>query len=254
RVPDIAAFLPGPDPASTGGVLLLHGQEFHSSYWGHIGLLGLRRLILPGYNAYPFTAVASPWPHNAAVADLAHAQGGVVGDVHPFDSDVEPSRDEGLTNELVVDAALGKVDYYEAVGFSDHLSTAAVWYRLLDCGLRIPAGAGTDAMTNYASLRGPVGLNRVYVRTDGVVDHGRFLAGLRAGRTFATNGPLLELAVRPRGAQAWTEPGETIALGRGRHELEARVWLRSIVPLDRLEVVGNGAVVASVPLTGDRTS
>jgi hypothetical protein len=149
-----------------------------------------------------------------------------------------------------VDAALGKVDYYEAVGFSDHLASSRFWYRLLNCGFRIPAGAGTDAMTNYASL----GLNRVYVRTDGAVDHGRFLAGLRAGRTFATNGPLVELAVRPRGTQDWSGPGDTIALGRGRPELEARVWLRSIVPLERLEVVVNGAVAASVPLTGDRSS
>jgi len=184
RVPDIAAFLHGVDPASTGGVLLLHGEEFHSSYWGHLGLLALRRLILPGYTAYPFTAVASPWPNNAAVADLAHEQGGVVGYVHPFESDIDPSRDERLTNELVLDAALGMVDYYEAVGFSDHLSTAAVWYRLLDCGLRLPAGAGTDAMANYASLRGPVGMNRVYVKAEGVLSRESFLAGLKAGRTL----------------------------------------------------------------------
>src|SRR2546426_8750733 len=159
-VPDVAAFLPGPDAASSGGVLLLHGEEFHSSYWGHIGLLGIQRLILPGYNAYPFTAVASPWPNNAAVADLAHAQGGVVGYVHPFDSDVDPSRDERLTNELVVDAALGKVDYYEAVGFSDHLSTAAVWYRLLDCGLRLPGGGGDGRVGDEPAPRRPGGMNR----------------------------------------------------------------------------------------------
>jgi TolB protein len=237
RVPDIAAFLPGPDPASTGGVLLLHGEEFHSSYWGHLGLLALRQLILPGYTAYPFTAVASPWPNNAAVADLAHAQGGVVGYVHPFDSDVDPSRDERLTNELVVDAALGKVDYYEAVGFSDHLSTAAVWYRLLDCGLRLPAGAGTDAMANYASLRGPVGMNRVYVKAQGALNRESFLAGLKAGRTFATNGPLVGLQLGK------AEPGNTVELPAGS-TLEYRAWLRSNVPIAKLEVIWNGQVAA----------
>ena len=45
-----------------------------------------------------------------------------------------------------------------------------MWYRLLECGLQIPAGAGTDAMANYASLRGPVGLNRVYVPATGHAD------------------------------------------------------------------------------------
>ena len=237
RVPDIAAFLPGPDPASTGGVLLLHGEEFHSSYWGHLGLLALRRPILPGYTAYPFTAVASPWPDNAAVADLAHAQGGVVGYVHPFDSDVDPSRDERLTNELVLDAALGKVDYYEAVGFSDHLGTAAVWYRLLDCGLRLPAGAGTDAMANYASLRGPVGMNRVYVQAQGTLTRESFLAGLKAGKTFATNGPLLGLRVGKAG------PGDSLDLPKSS-ALPYQAWLRSNVPVAKLEVVWNGQVAA----------
>ena len=43
---------------------------------------------------------------------------------------------------LPADAAHGKVDYLEVIGFSDHNSTAAVWYRLLNPGLRIPAGGG----------------------------------------------------------------------------------------------------------------
>ena len=257
RVPDFTYFTGGLDPASTAETILRHDQEFHTSFWGHLGLLGLTsHVLVPGYAGYVNTAAASLYPTNAEVADLARAQGAIAGYVHPLDWDPVGVRSaEGsLIAGLPVDAALGKVDYYEAIGFSDHQASSRFWYRLLNCGFRIPAGAGTDAMTNYASPRGPVGLNRVYVRTAGIVDHGRFLTGLRAGRTFATNGPLLELAVRARGTPAWSEPGDTVTLGPGRHELEARVWLRSIVPLDRLEVVGNGAVVAQVPLTGDRTS
>ena len=37
RIPDIAYFSTKPDPASTATNLLLHGQEFHTSYWGHLG-------------------------------------------------------------------------------------------------------------------------------------------------------------------------------------------------------------------------
>ena len=127
------------------------------------------------------------------ILDLAHAQGGVAGYVHPFDSVPDPlDAEQSLTHEIPVDVALGKVDYYEAVGFNvDPFATQTVWYRLLNCGFRIPTGAGTDAMTNYASLRGPVGLNRVYVKTPAPLDHRRFLEALVAGRTFATNGPLL---------------------------------------------------------------
>ena len=77
RIPDIAYFSPQIDSASTGEQLLFHGQEFHTSYWGHLGLLNLtRNFLLPGYAAYPNTAAASLYPANANVADMAHAQGG----------------------------------------------------------------------------------------------------------------------------------------------------------------------------------
>ena len=36
RIPDMAYFSPQLDPASTADHLLLHGQEFHTSYWGHL--------------------------------------------------------------------------------------------------------------------------------------------------------------------------------------------------------------------------
>jgi TolB protein len=163
RIPDMAYFSPQLDPASTADHLLLHGQEFHTSYWGHLGLLNLtRNFILPGYAAYPNTAAASLYPTNANVADMAHEQGALVGYVHPFDSLPDPAKDASLTAELPADVALGKVDYIEVLGFSDHKSTAEVWYKLLNCGFRLPTAAGTDFMGNYASLRGPVGLNRVY--------------------------------------------------------------------------------------------
>ncbi len=231
---------------STSSLLILHGQEFHTSYWGHLSILNLtHHLLLPGYAAYPFTAASSPYPHNAAIADLAHLQHALVGYAHPFDEDVDPGQAQALTNELPVDAALGKVDYYEAVGFSDHKSTNAIWYRLLDCGLRVPAGAGTDAMANYASLRGPVGMNRVYVPSTGPLTAERFLAGLKAGRGVATNGALLHLKVgdaSPGDSVEMTDPGP----------LEYHAALQANFPTDHLELVMNGAVVArlNVDATG----
>src|SRR5258705_181957 len=79
---------------------------------------------------------------NAAVYDMAHAQGAMMGAVHPFDAVPDPlvKPAQRITDELPVDVALGKLDYMEIVGFSDHRSTAAVWYRLLNLGFRIPAG------------------------------------------------------------------------------------------------------------------
>jgi hypothetical protein len=251
RIPDVAYFDRGrPDPASTADVTIVHGQEFHTGLWGHLGLIGLREhLLLPDYAAFANSAAASPAPTNSTVADLARAQGALVGYVHPFDTLPDPANAaEPLANELPVGVALGKVDYYEVVGFSDHAASAEVWYRLLNCGFRIPAGAGTDAMANFASLRGPVGMCRVYAKAGRAPERARWLEAIRAGRTFATNGPLVELTVAGR------EPGDEVRLPAGRHELEVRARVRSIVPVERVEVVANGKVVATLPLSPDRTS
>jgi hypothetical protein len=242
RVPEAMRAV-GLDPVSSRTTLIVNDQEYHTSFWGHTGLLGLQRhVILPGYAAYAHTAAASLAPTNLSVFEQARTQGGVAGYVHPFDEFPEPSNQKTpLTNELPVDVAHGRVDYMEIVAFSDHLSTARVWYRLLNCGFRLPAGAGTDAMTNYASLRGPVGMNRVYVRGKGPLTHGAFLAGLKAGRTFATNGPLVDLTLDGHGI------GDELRLAApGRMRL--RATLRSFVPVDRFELVANGEVVAAFAL------
>ena len=250
RVPDIAYFTDRPAPPWTDGALIVTGQEYHTSYWGHTGILGPRdHFLLPPYAAYVDTPAASLYPDNTTVFDMAHEQGALTGYVHPFDATPDPANTgQPLTHDLPVGAALGKVDYFEVVGFSNHLVTSGIWYRLLDCGFRLPAGAGTDAMANFASLRGPVGMNRVYVRTGVRPDHARWLAGIRAGRTFATNGPLLEFTLGGK------QIGDELRLPAASAAVRLTAVLRSIVPVDHLQVVGNGEVVAELPLGGDRTS
>jgi hypothetical protein len=261
RIPDYDYFSPEPDPASTPAVLLSHGQEYHTSYWGHLGLLGLNdHFLLPGYAAYANTAAASLYPTNAAVADLAHAQSALVGYVHPYDHVPDPAHDATLTSELPVDVALGKVDYYEVVGFSDnHRATAEVWHRLLNCGFRVSAAGGTDAMANFASLHGPVGLYRVFVQ-DGTHDpndsgpaalHSRlknWLQALKSGHSMATNSALLGLEVDGK------PPGSEIELPAGGAKIHVQGFMRSIVPIDHLQVVQQGKVIRELPLRGDRRS
>ena len=244
RVPDIG-YPVGRDPASTPNTLIIHSQEFHTSYWGHLGLLGLSDQVLtPDFSAYQHTALASPYPHNGVVSDLAHAQGALVGYVHPFDWDIDPPKEKSLTNELPADVAHGKVDYMEIVGFSDHKSTASIWYRLLNLGFKVPAGAGTDAMANYASLRGPVGMNRVFVETNDLSPEA-IKAALKESRTFASNGPLLGLEVDGK------HPGGTISRSAPA-KLHYRVALRSPVGIQHLELVQNGRVVKAFSLASNR--
>jgi hypothetical protein len=246
RVPDIGYFRPDPDPASGDGVLILQAQEYHTSFWGHLGLLNLSdHLLTPGFAAYQNTALASPYPDNGAIADLAHAQGALVGYVHPFDWDIDPAKEKSLSNELPADVANGKVDYIEIVGFSDHKATANIWYRLLNLGYRLPAGAGTDAMANYAALRGPVGMNRVFLDTGGQTTPAALKAALKAGQTFASNGPLLGLELDGK------RPGDTISRA-APGKVGYRIALRSPVAVDHLELVQNGKVVKAFSLAGDR--
>jgi hypothetical protein len=244
RFPDIAFNGKQLDSASQANALVVHGQEYHTSYWGHLGLLDISGgVILPGYVGYPNTAASSLFPMNADVADIAHARGALVGYVHPFDDYPEPilKPHETLTMELPVDVALGKVDYLEVLGFSDHRSTAHVWYQLLNLGFRIPAAGGTDAMANYASLRGPVGMNRVYARVPaGEVKPEEWMAALKAGRSFATNGPLLGFTLGGAGI------GDELKFDAGQQRVKFSVRLRSIVAVEHLELVCNGRVVRSL--------
>lgn len=244
RVPDIDYFSGEPDAASATGPLILHQQEFHTSFWGHLGLLGLdSHLLVPDYSAYPYTAAASLYPDNVTVAELAREQGALVGYVHPFDAPApDPAAPGRLSNQLPVNAALDLVDYYEVVGFADHRTSAAVWYRLLNCGVRIAAAGGTDAMANYASLRGPVGMNRTYVRSGAggeppAARRDAWLQALGSGASIATNGPLLGLTVNGAG------PGGDLELGADAGPLRVQGFLRSAVPVEHLELVHNGEVV-----------
>jgi Tol biopolymer transport system component len=247
RIPDITYFSTKPDPASTNTNLLLHGQEYHTSYWGHLGILNLtRNFLLPGYAGYPNTAAASLFPANAIIADMGHEQKALVGYAHPFETASDPMKD---ARELPVDVALGKLDYIEVMGFADHQLTAEIWYRLLNCGFHLPAGAGTDAMANFASLRGPIGLNRVYVNIPaGPLNIDLWLDSLKHGHTFASNAPLLGFTLGGR------QPGDELRLPAGENKVKFTAWLRSFVPVDHLQVVCNGELARDLKLKSDRDS
>jgi Tol biopolymer transport system component len=253
RFPDVE-FLDLPESrCGNPDVLIAQGQEFHTSYWGHRGILRLNdHLLLPGYAGYPNTAAASLYPMNADVYDMAHEQGALVGAVHPFDTVPDPfvKPAQRIIDELPVDVALGKLDYMEIVGFSDHKSTAEVWYKLLNLGFKLPAGAGTDATTNYAApIRGQVGFDRLYVWTPvwpASID--TWMDALKQGRTFATNGPLIEFTMGGKMV------GSELKFDRPQTAVPFTAKLRSIVPVDHLEVVCNGKVVQILPTDAAKES
>ena len=256
RIPNIGEFSPTPIRRDGSNAVIAQAQEFHTSIWGHLGILGLDdHILLADYVGYPKTAVASLYPDNATVANLARQQNALVGYVHPFDPPApDPAAEGRFSHSLPADVALGLVDYLEVVGFSDHRVTEGVWHRLLNCGFRIPAAGGTDAMSNYASMRGPVGLDRTYVdlgpdAPDAAADMTRaWLDALKAGKSFATNSALLDLTVEGEG------PGAELKLKKGAHHLKFKARMASIAAMKSLDVIVNGEIGASLPISSDGMS
>jgi hypothetical protein len=76
----------------------------------------------------------------------------------------------------------------------------------------------------------------VFVQVGAKFNYESWLAGLRAGRTFISNGPLLQLEVNAAG------PGSVVE-SKGPLRVSARALSR--VPFERLEIVCDGEVVAS---------
>ncbi len=108
--------------------------------------------------------------------------------MHPYSG--EPSlREYRGAREFPVNVALRNVDYFDLMCiWSDEYFSEQVWYRTLNLGFRVPASAGSDAMTDY--WRHPaIGTVRVYVKTGSPLDYGAWIQGLREGRSFVTSGP-----------------------------------------------------------------
>ena len=97
--------------------------------------------------------------------------------------------------EIAADIVTGKIDAIETQALAPGLDDPAVleWYRFLDLGYRLPIVAGTDKM----SAEVPVGAVRTYAHlaTDDPLTFDAWAAAVRAGRTFVTSGPILELTV-----------------------------------------------------------
>ena len=115
--------------------------------------------------------------------------------------------------------------------------TQEIYYHLLNCGLRLPPSAGSAS----GVLPNPVGHNRVYVHVGKELTWGKWWDGLKAGRSFVTNGPLLR--VRANGelpGHVFTAPtGKAVAV-EVKGELATREKVRF------LEVIKDGEVERKV--------
>ncbi len=161
-----------------------------------------------------FEAVAA----QGGISGFAHAAGGLLGTI------------EGMT----IQAAFGLLDFGEVMQSSE-IGTD-VWFALLNLGFRIAPAAGTD----YPYLDNP-GAVRGYVETGDAKSADAWFAGLEAGRTFVTNGPLLEMALNGVGigSEVRVQAGDTLKFAT------SAALNPDIGTLVRLELIRHGEVIAS---------
>lgn len=224
RIPDVSHFTGAIDKVSTATRILFHSQEYHPPFWGHAAYLNLKQhLVIPDYVGYQNTVVDSIFPTNTTPARVARDQGGLAGYAH------------GAGPHFAVDLALDNVDFVEA----NALTGMEPLYKAWNCGYKVVASAGEDAFPNfYRSYI--LGSNRVYVRSGPRLDYDKWMADFRAGRSFVTSGPLVLLKVNGK------EPGDEIRLPAGKHTVKVDVDVKSITPVESIEVMHNGVSLGNV--------
>jgi hypothetical protein len=199
------------------------GQESRSHFYGHINLLGGRELIRPLSVGAALSNTDDAYPFPSVLFDQARRVGATVGYAH-FNG--------GVHNTLLVDLAVGRIDFVEVFQFG--VLKSAQWYELLNAGFRVTGIAGSDfpvplgnskKWPPYIPLLGPE-RTLVKARPTGS-PYDAWAAGIRSGDVVVSNGPLLEMRV-----------------DKGTRTASASASF--FRPLEKLEIVSDGEVIATV--------
>ncbi|MCZ6671850.1 MAG: CehA/McbA family metallohydrolase [Verrucomicrobia bacterium] len=229
-------FTGAPDSLSESNNIIYVNQEYRMNWLGHMNLLNLKELIKPVLHQQTYFD-----PLLSDAADKTHAQGGHVSWAH-FVQWPGLEGPLGLVMKKIdsVELLCNLMPFHEAQRDYAHVVPEfqmnpglRIWYRLLNSGLRIPITAGTDKMSNWVTVGG----SRVFAKVEGSFNYQNWINALDAGKTFVTNSPFLFLTVEGK------EPGDTIQWeANKRLRIETEVW--SQMPLDRLEIIVNGEMIA----------
>ena len=241
RIFDHQHFTGAPHKLSTATQLLSFGEEYRPPFYGHINFINMKHLISPFTTGYEGSGIESLYPSNTDIFRSAAEQGAIGGYVHPWSSDPERAG-YAVARGFPVDLALGSFTYLEVLTRSPHFTyTAPVWHRALNCGFKITASAGEDSILNLNAT--PVmGTGRVYAYLGSGLSWDGWTDAIRKGRTFVTNGPLLQFQVNGE------TPGGEIHLPDAGGSVNVVAQLDTIVPVEKLEIFWNGKAVETVPV------
>jgi hypothetical protein len=249
------------NPLSTAAHLLRYDVEvsgFPSSHCGHICLLRLRE------QDYPGTKLIEDWPSwDLPIFRWAKAQGGVVGFAHsgwglapekPNDPAAQqipnyllPLMDGIGANEYLVDVAHGMCDFISTVDTPANWELN-IWYHTLNCGYRSRISGETDFPCIYGER---VGLGRSYVHLDGKLNFNDWVAGIKKGRCYVSDGlsHLQDFSVN--GVEAGQDESEVTLPAPGTVKVKARVAaLLEAAPTAETEKIRN----APVPTRGNSST
>ena len=206
------------------GVRFGNGEEHRHNFagfgqgYGHVMLLNIRKLIQPVSIGPGIMKMGTDGLPLRRGIDTARKDGATIIWCH---------NNWGM--EEVPNLLAGKIDAQNIFDGGTHGSYKDSYYRFLNAGLRVPFSTGTDWFQYDFS--------RVYcdMRSDLTVKN--WLGALSAGRSYITNGPLLEFSIDGK------EIGETIAMRKaGTITIKARAYGRA--NFSRIELIRNGKVIA----------
>ncbi|MGB5343194.1 MAG: CehA/McbA family metallohydrolase [Thermoanaerobaculia bacterium] len=134
--------------------------------------------------------------------------------------------------------------------FNNNVATIRDWLNLLSRGFLIPAVASSDS--HQIDTEEP-GYSRTYVYVaDQEIEEleiGTVIKALKDGRSFVTNGPIVELMADDR-----YRPGDLFSSPRGEVELAIEVRTAPWVVVDEARVLVNGSVERVLKIEGDAGS
>ena len=223
-----------------GNTILASGQEEpRTPEFGHTISLG----------ADDFVRFQADYYAYGRVFDRVHELGGVSGFAH-----------QGMSfhgyRGMTVNVLAGKLDFLELAQFCvpDGPIHTEHYYRFLDLGFRLTALAGSDFPWCGRGERGDparfsqIGDARFYTYVGNDFSFDNWLAAVKAGRTFATTGPIIELTVNGN------LPGDSVDVSKGAAlQITAKAFGDgSRIGLTELEIVGHGEVLERATGQGER--
>jgi hypothetical protein len=161
--------------------------------------------------------------------DRVHRQGGLTGYAHVYRTYPQLHRD------MSINVPKNKVDFLELMQVG--ILGTNLYYEFLDLGFKLTAAAGSDV-----PFAGTVGEVRMYAYAPEEGDADAWFEAVGQGRTFVTNGPMLELEVGGAmpGAELRVEEGQKV-------RVEARAWGHpGRSRPSRLEIVSHGRVIRHI--------